>query len=52
MTWFAALMVVVLVLLDLSSAFEMEHHDILTVLAHHFSVSETALDWFSSYLAE
>jgi hypothetical protein len=40
-------------LLDLSSAFDtVDHSLLLTILANRFSVSDTALDWFRSYLTD
>ena len=43
----------VLVLLDLSSAFDTEDHAVLlSVLSKRFSVCDKALDWFHSYLSD
>ena len=42
-----------LVLLDLSSAFDTVDHDcLLSVLQHRFSVDGDAMTWFRSYLAD
>jgi len=42
-----------LVLLDLSAAFDTVNHDILlSILANRFSIQGLALDWFRSYLAQ
>ena len=46
-------LVTALVLLDLSSAFDMvDHSTLLTVLDRRFGVRESAMDWFSSYLSD
>jgi len=43
--------VTALVLLDLSSTFDtVDHSTLLTVLHRRFSVEESAMDWFTSYL--
>lgn len=43
----------VLVLLDLSAAFDtVDHNTLLEVLGRRFGVKGTALDWFDSYLAD
>ena len=42
-----------LVLLDLSSAFDIVDHDcLLTILGNRFTVEGRAMDWFQSYLTE
>ena len=46
-------LVTALVLLDLSSAFDMvDHSTLLTVLDRRYGVRESAMDWFSSYLSD
>ena len=43
----------VLVLLDLSAAFDTVHHDILlSRLEHHVGITGRALAWFRSYLSD
>ena len=45
--------VVCLVLLDLSAAFDMVSHDLLSnCLYHHFGFEETVLQWIRSYLSD
>ena len=45
--------VTVLVLLDLSSAFDtVDHATLLNVLHRRFGVQESAMDWFTSYLSD
>ena len=42
---------VILVLLDMSAAFDTVDHEILRTRLHqHFGISDTALDWFRDYL--
>ena len=42
-----------LVLLDLSEAFDtVDHQILLSILPERFAVADTALSWFSSYLAD
>ena len=42
---------VILVLLDMSAAFDTINHEmLLTRLHQHFGISDTALDWFRDYL--
>jgi len=42
-----------LVLLDLSAAFDtVDHQILLSILPERFAVANTALSWFSSYLAD
>ena len=40
------------VLLDMSAAFDTVDHLLLRTLEHHFSVSDSALAWFNSYLSD
>jgi len=43
----------ILVLLDLSGAFDtVDHNILLSVLHNHFSVTDVALDWLRSYLSD
>jgi len=42
-----------LVLLDMSAAFDtVDHHLLLRTLEYRFSVSDSALAWFNSYLSD
>ena len=46
-------LVIALVLLDLSLAFDtVDHSTLLTVLDWRFSVQESAMNWFSCYLSD
>ena len=48
-TGFAA----VLVLLDLSAAFDtLDHNILIAILNRHFNISDLALSWFRSYLSQ
>jgi hypothetical protein len=44
--------VVILVLLDLSSAFDTVHHDLLLQKLESAGITECALEWFREYLSE
>ncbi|XP_022816535.1 peroxisomal multifunctional enzyme type 2-like [Spodoptera litura] len=50
--WMEDTKVTVLVLVDFSNAFNMVDHDILLAILSQVSVSNDALEWFSSYLRE
>lgn len=42
-----------LILLDLSSAFDtVDHQILLSILNHHFNVTDNALTWFETYLSD
>ena len=44
--------VVLLVMLDLSAAFDTVSHELLLNTLHNFGIRETALEWFRSYINE
>lgn len=44
-------MVVILVLLDLTKAFDLVHHDLLLAKMKYYNFSESVINWFYSYLS-
>ena len=53
-SWWLGLVVTrCLILLDLSSAFDtVDHQILLSILNHHFNVTDSALTWFETYLSD